>query len=82
MRYAPGARSAGSFNAQSSLWEVGEIIRDDCALKLPADLAPGAYRIEIGLYEYPGLTRLVVSDASGRMLGNHWLLPDLVQLVQ
>ena len=66
----------------TSLWEVGEIIRDDCALKLPADLAPGAYRIEIGLYEYPGLTRLVVSDASGRMLGNHWLLPDLVQLVQ
>jgi hypothetical protein len=64
----------------SSLWDAGEIIRDDYSLPLPADLALGVYRIEIGLYEYPSLTRLEALDPSGRVLGNHWFLPDLVQL--
>jgi|GEM_PF-358088 len=64
----------------SSLWDAGEIIRDDYTLPLPADLALGVYRIEIGLYEYPSLTRLEALDPSGRVLGNHWFLPDLVQL--
>lgn len=64
----------------TSLWEPREIIRDNYALQLPADLTPGAYRIEVGLYEYPSFLRLGVSDARGQVLGDHWLLSDLIQL--
>jgi 4-amino-4-deoxy-L-arabinose transferase-like glycosyltransferase len=66
----------------TTIWDVGEIIRDDYSLKLPADLAPGPYRIELGLYDYPSLARLPVTDANGNVLGDHWVLPDSIQVVQ
>lgn len=66
----------------TSIWDAGEIIRDEYALQLPADLAPGSYRIELGLYEYPSLTRLPAVDAKGNSLGDHWVLPDAIQVVQ
>ena len=66
----------------TSIWDAGEIVRDDYALKLPADLAPGSYCIELGLYEYPRLARLPVADANGSPLGDHWVLPDSIQVVQ
>ncbi len=66
----------------TSVWDASEIIRDDYALQLPADLAPGSYRIEIGLYEYPSLTRLAIANAQGNLSGDHWVLPDAIQVVQ
>lgn len=66
----------------TSLWDAGEILRDDYSLNLPADLAPGLYRFEIGLYEYPNLTRLTVMDANGQALGDHWSLPDQLKVAQ
>ena len=66
----------------TTVWDVGEIIRDDYLMKLPADLRPGTYRIELGLYEYPSLARLPVRDASGKVLGDHWALPDSIQVIR
>jgi hypothetical protein len=61
----------------TSIWDAGELIRDDYALALPRDLAPGTYGIEIGVYEYPSLARLAVSDASGKALGDHLILANV-----
>jgi 4-amino-4-deoxy-L-arabinose transferase-like glycosyltransferase len=66
----------------TSLWDASEIIADAYDLQVPADLAPGSYRVEIGLYEYPSLTRLPAVDAKGNSLGDHWVLPDPIQVVQ
>ncbi len=66
----------------TSIWDVGEIVRDDYALALPRDLAPGAYRIEIGFYEHPSLTRLTVSDSDGQALGDRWVLADPVSVIR
>jgi len=65
----------------TSIWEAGEIIRDEYALPLPANLAQGLYRIEIGFYEFPGLARLAATDTKGVEIGDHWLLPESVKLV-
>jgi Dolichyl-phosphate-mannose-protein mannosyltransferase len=66
----------------SSLWDASEIIQDDYALQLPTGLAPGLYRIEIGLYEYPSLARLAITNMQGNSSGDHWVLPDAVQIIQ
>jgi hypothetical protein len=66
----------------TSLWDAGEIVRDDYALALPRALAPGDYRIEIGLYAYPSLTRLTAVDANGQSIGEQWLASDLIQVLQ
>jgi hypothetical protein len=66
----------------TSLWDAGEIVRDDYALALPRDLAPGDYKIEVGLYEYPALTRVIVKDASGMTLGNRLILSETITVAQ
>lgn len=40
-------------------WEPGETIRDSYALVLPNDLPAGNYSIQIGMYLWPDLSRLV-----------------------
>ncbi|MEW5718574.1 MAG: glycosyltransferase family 39 protein, partial [Chloroflexota bacterium] len=64
----------------TSIWDAGEIVRDDYDLSLPRDLAPGAYEIEIGMYEYPALTRLMVQDASGTTLGDRLILSETIKV--
>ncbi len=58
----------------TSFWDAGEIVRDMHMVFLPKDLIPGEYSLEIGLYEYPSLERLIVSDASGQPLGDHFVM--------
>ncbi len=58
----------------TSVWNAGELVRDDYTLPLPADLAPGEYSIELGIYEYPSLARLDVADAIDKPLGDHLTL--------
>jgi hypothetical protein len=65
----------------TSIWDVGEIVRDEYALELPRDWAAGEYRLAIGLYEYPSLARLPVVDARGNALGDHLIL-DTVQVLK
>lgn len=41
----------GQGSVPTSTWQVGELILDEHQLPLPADLPPGEYLLEIGLYE-------------------------------
>ena len=50
----------------TSRWRVGETVVDTIVIPIPASLAPGAYRVLVGLYQWDTLERLgVVDDASG-----------------
>ncbi len=69
---------AGTF--PTSLWESGQRIRDDHVLYVPPNLPPGEYRIELGLYEYPSMTRLRAVGADGKSLGNRILLDDVIRV--
>lgn len=44
----------------TTLWRSRELLLDAYDLEIPADLAPGDYRLLIGLYDLPTLTRLPV----------------------
>ncbi len=51
-------------------WVPGEIITDPVTLTLPIDLPPGAYALEIGLYNAadPAFTRLPLTTGESRVL--------------
>ncbi len=54
----------------SSLWPPGRIVQDPYRLRLAGDaVAPALLRLEVGLYQAPGVQRLPASDAQGRPLG-------------
>lgn len=55
-------------------WVPGEIISDDRALKLPADITPGRYRLEVGVYQPQTLEHLAVLDGAGNYLGDRIIL--------
>lgn len=58
-------------------WPVGEHLRDEYVLALPADLAPGTYGVEVGLYSYPQLERLPVTGGQSSP-GDRVLLTSVV----
>lgn len=62
----------------TSVWDVGEIIPDE--YELPRDLASGEYRLELGMYEFPALTRLPITDSNGKNLGDHLILSDPLRI--
>lgn len=70
-----GPPLAGAY--PTSLWAESEALTDPRTMALPADLAPGAYQLRIGLYDPVSGQRLPVSDAAGRMLGDAITLPAL-----
>lgn len=39
-------------------WRAGLVVTDTRAIQVPADAAPGVYRIIVGLYQYPSFERL------------------------
>jgi|GEM_PF-3512656 4-amino-4-deoxy-L-arabinose transferase-like glycosyltransferase len=41
----------------TTIWQRGETVRDEFTLALDSTVAPGAYQLVVGLYEYPSLTR-------------------------
>jgi hypothetical protein len=47
-------------------WQPGEGVVDEHRLSLPADLPPGEYRIEVGMYDAETQARLPVLDAAGQ----------------
>lgn len=47
------------------LWAPGEVIADPHVLTVPADLAPGAYRLVVGMYSLDTLVRLARLDGAG-----------------
>jgi hypothetical protein len=44
----------------TSFWNAGETIADDYLLAIPGNVAPGEYKIEIGVYRANDDTRLTV----------------------
>ena len=65
----------------TSIWMPGEIIMDSRTLTLPPDAPPGDYHLEVGMYEWPSLTRLPMLDTQNRSQGDHVALPDLVPVI-
>jgi hypothetical protein len=44
-------------------WAAGEVLRDQVAIWLPADLPTGTYRVVMGLYDLETGTRLIIEGA-------------------
>jgi hypothetical protein len=63
-------------------WLPGEVIVDRHTLSLDQDMMPGEYRLEIGLYDAETLERLEITDGEGQPVGNHWVLPQPVQVMR
>lgn len=49
-------------------WQVGEVLRDRHLLKIPRDLAPGDYTIEIGMYLPTTNARVSVDDRADKIV--------------
>jgi len=58
----------------TSWWDPGDTIYDRLAIPLPAELSPGPYQIEVGLYHPDSGDRLAVVDGAGQSLGDRILL--------
>ncbi len=52
-------------NAPAWNWHAGDTFAQLHRLSLPPDLAPGAYRLQVGIYTLPDLTRLPRLDSEG-----------------
>jgi hypothetical protein len=44
-------------------WQKGEVVREQRELVLPEDLPPGLYRLEFGLYRWPGVVPVLGQEA-------------------
>jgi hypothetical protein len=49
----------------TTMWAPGEIVADPHPVTLPADLAPGQYRLLVGMYDLETLARLARLDGAG-----------------
>ncbi len=56
----------------TSIWDIGEVVRDTIELPLPADAAT----LAIGVYDPETGARLTVYSAAGERLPDDWLLID------
>jgi hypothetical protein len=59
------------------LWQPDIRYPDPWTLDLPSDLAPGRYRVEIGLYELASGDRLPMAEGPGRLEGDALILDYL-----
>ncbi|MCL4489736.1 MAG: glycosyltransferase family 39 protein [Chloroflexi bacterium] len=67
-------------NYPTSIWDVGETVRDDVPLAIPDEVPAGAYKIEIGWYDLATGARLPAFDAHDQPLGDHILLDLLLEV--
>jgi len=58
-------------------WQAGEDVIDPHLVPLPADMPPGDYRLDVGLYRLDTGQRLMGREASG-VEGDHVLLPVIL----
>jgi hypothetical protein len=61
-----GPPAGGRYPLQA--WIPGEVVRDAHPLVLPADMPPGTYRLQVGMYTWPDLDRLPAQDRTGAVL--------------
>lgn len=64
----------------TSIWDAGEVMSDIYTLALSCSIAPGDYRIELGMYEYPSLARLGVTR-NGTDMGDHIILDPPIKVM-
>jgi hypothetical protein len=67
-------------NYPTSIWDAEEIVVDSYALTIPPDARPGPYRVEVGVYSWPSLKRLDVSNERGAPIGDHLVLDQSVSV--
>ncbi len=75
--YASSDAMPVQWNAPTSTWEVGEIIKDTHTLTVKNDTPPGIYELEIGLYlQQPdgSFPRLQIVTPDGGMADNYFYL--------
>ncbi len=49
----------------TSCWTTGEVVSDTLTIQLPADLTPGTYTLQVGMYYLPTGERLPVEAPDG-----------------
>lgn len=59
----------------TSSWNAGDVIVDHYALSLPPDLPPGAYTLNIGVYDWRTAERLPVDESDHLQLGTIQVIP-------
>ncbi|HXF61404.1 MAG TPA: hypothetical protein VNK95_07295, partial [Caldilineaceae bacterium] len=50
--------------APTDTWQPGALVRDPYTLAIPADAAPGRYRLLVGLYDATGRRALTLADGN------------------
>jgi hypothetical protein len=60
-------------------WSEGQTVPDPRVLPIPADAAPGRYRLEVGLYGGSDAGRVLVMDEGGTVVGDS-VVVDYVQV--
>jgi hypothetical protein len=68
----------GSFPTPS--WQAGEVIIDEYHLAIPADIAPGDFQIELGMYTFETGARVRMVDANGAPMENDRVLFERISL--
>ena len=64
-------------------WEPGQTVVDHHYLPIGDDASPGAYRIEVGLYDGEMMERLPIMDlGTGLVLDDHLILPATVYVAE
>jgi hypothetical protein len=63
--------------APATCWQPGDLIYQEYALALPADLEPGRYTIEVGWYDAQSGERWPCAAPDGTLIGNRLLLPEV-----
>jgi hypothetical protein len=59
-------------------WLPGQQMLDPYRLRIPVDLPPGTYYVEVGLYEMVSRRRLHISDKQGNLNGDRYILGPIV----
>lgn len=62
--------------APTTTWVAGALVRDPYRLPLPTTVAPGAYRLLVGLYTAAGRQPVTLADGSTT---DHLVIPILIQ---
>ncbi len=61
----------------TSLWDEGEIVKDDYELVVEADLPAGKYQVEVGMYSLETMERLPLLGEDGETVGDRILLGEV-----
>jgi hypothetical protein len=66
----------------TSAWRVGEIVREEYELPLPADIPPGEYRVVAGIYYWETRERLPVWGENGERVADDAILFGEISVIE